>query len=958
MAMRMRTRKEFLEFVLPSTGNYCLWVNKGDVIKQELFTSIDALLGKVDGWVKRDYNVFFAVSSFQTLANRKAANVEAIKCLYLDLDVGDDNKEKKYETTEDAMVALKKFVKDTGFPKPNIVKSGRGLHVYWVFDQELPPAEWKPYANAFKKLCFARGLRIDPTVPADAARVLRVPETFHVKDVNNPIPVQILIDADASSLAQIKSILGEVANVDLFSEIPDHIKHFGIDETTRLLLQNREFYFSDILEKSLAGNGCAQIRKLYETRATADYDLWIGGLSIANKCEDRDYGIEAISEGHKDYDFETASSKAATFGGAQSCEVFKRNNPTGCEGCPHKISGPIQLGLRIKEAEGETEVVEVDAETKKEKTYIIPEYPFPYFKGQNGGVYRKVSSEEDAGAIPQKIYSYPFYVVKRIDDVFHGESVQLRLHKPKDGVRDFILPLSTIVSIDRFRDAVAKEGVAVFGKHLNEIMAYITKWVEHLQNTTKADKGVAQLGWQEEDETFVVGDRRLYEDRIEYCPPSGALLTVSPAFHEKGEFHVWKNIINYFATPGMEYRALTLFSAFGCPLQKFDPDIDGFIFNLYSQEGGAGKTTTIYTALSVSGHPKEQMIRKKDTENFIYNRLGTIQNLVAGMDEITAKSPEEKYNLCYDVTDGKGKNRLRGSDNMERVNKIKWSTSLLTSSNNPLDQSVSAVSGNADAVLSRMLCIEAPHNFSMSLTESSAHFTPLMQNYGHAITPYMQYVLGHKQECIALANEIRTRLEQKAGVISKERYWGGVMSKWLAGGIIANRLGLHDIPTKPVFNFVVDTIIGQRERNKNLVTNMRDVLTTFLYKNIDKMVIANGNSDRRTGLEQAALQVPRGRALAIRFEPDTKRLYVSIPAFREQLTFDKLSVEEALAPHKKTKSLIETKVHRLGSGTQYSQLPPTRCYVFDVTKIPDFDIEAIRSATDSQPSSNDSVEEF
>ena len=958
MAMQMRTRKEFLEFVLPTSGNYCLWVCKGrdENIRQELFPSIDALLSKVDFWVERKYNVFFAVSSFQTLANRKAENVELIKCLYLDLDVGEDKGDKGYPTTEDAAVALKKFVKETGFPKPNIVKSGRGLHVYWVLDEELTPAQWKPYANAFKKLCFTKGLKIDPAVPADAARVLRVPETFHVKDANNPLPVEILVEAGVVSISEIKTFLGEVAPVDLFSEIPEHIKHVGLDETTRLLLQNKEYYFSDILEKSLAGNGCAQIRKLYETRATADYDLWIGGLSIANKCEDRDYGIRAISEDHPEFDFEEASTKAASFGGAQSCEVFRRNNPSGCEGCQHKINGPIQLGLRIKEAEGEVEVVDTDSHTKEVKTYVIPEYPYPYFKGENGGVYRRVSEDEEAAAIPRKVYSYPFYVVKRIDDVFHGESVLLRLHKAKDGVVDFVLPLSTVVSLDKFREAVSKEGVAAIGKQLNEIMAYITKWVEHLQNTTKAEKGVSQLGWQEDNESFVVGDRRLYADRIEYCPPSSTLITVAPAFHEAGDFHTWKNIINYFSTPGMEYRALALFSAFGCPLQKFDPDIDGFIYNMYSQLGGAGKTTTIFAALSVAGHPKEQMIRKKDTENFVYNRMGTVQSMVVGLDELTAKAAEDKYNLCYDVTDGKGKNRLRGSDNIERVNKITWSTSLLTTSNNPLDQSVSAVSGNADAVLGRMLCVEAEHNFEMSGMQANAHFSPLMENYGHAITPYMQYVLGNLNECNMLANEMRGRLEQKAGITSKERYWGGVMSRWLAGGIIANKLGLHDIAPKPIFEFVVRAIIAQRNRNKNLVVDMKDVLTAFLYKNIDKMVIANGTNDKRTGLEQAALHVPRGRALAIRFEPDTKRLYVAVPAFREQLTLDKLSVEEALAPHKKNNSLLETKVHRLGSGTQYSQLPPTRCYVFDVTKIPDFDIEAIKSASDNQPSSDDSLE--
>jgi hypothetical protein len=69
----MRTREEFLKFVLPTRGKYCLWVCQGkdENIRQKLYDSIDELLAKVDGWVESKYNVFFGVNSFKTTTKRR-----------------------------------------------------------------------------------------------------------------------------------------------------------------------------------------------------------------------------------------------------------------------------------------------------------------------------------------------------------------------------------------------------------------------------------------------------------------------------------------------------------------------------------------------------------------------------------------------------------------------------------------------------------------------------------------------------------------------------------------------------------------------------------------------------------------------------------------------------------------------------------------------------------------------
>ncbi len=103
-----------------------------------------------------------------------------IKSLFLDLDCGEG---KPYSTQQDALIALKAWYKKYELPRPTVVNSGRGLHVYWALDRAYTREEWLPTAKGLKATCLQDGLHIDAVVTADAARLLRVPNTRNFKDV-------------------------------------------------------------------------------------------------------------------------------------------------------------------------------------------------------------------------------------------------------------------------------------------------------------------------------------------------------------------------------------------------------------------------------------------------------------------------------------------------------------------------------------------------------------------------------------------------------------------------------------------------------------------------------------------------------------------------------------------------------------------------------------------------------
>jgi hypothetical protein len=203
--------KQFLEAVLPSQGNYCIFTLTDGKPKTRFAEngSIENAVKFIEAFKQEPpTNIYFALSSFDGFS-RKADDSIYIKSFFLDLDVGKENN--SYATKDEAYAGLGKFIETLNLPGPVVVDSGNGLHVYWILKEQITTEEWKPYAKKFKKLCHEHGLVIDPGVPADAARVLRVPFTKNygkdgtVKDVSLVLDEIYTYDFD-----EIVSCFGEV----------------------------------------------------------------------------------------------------------------------------------------------------------------------------------------------------------------------------------------------------------------------------------------------------------------------------------------------------------------------------------------------------------------------------------------------------------------------------------------------------------------------------------------------------------------------------------------------------------------------------------------------------------------------------------------------------------------------------------------------------------------------------
>jgi hypothetical protein len=932
----MTTRSEFLAMVLPPLQegeHYCSWGNKkvdgqkDDEVRQRFATSLDELSDQADTLQANGFNAFYAMAKFGPRINgRYANNAISLKSFFIDLDCGPD---KPYATLDDGLVALRAFCKATSLPKPSIVRSGRGAHVYWVMEEPMTRQDWKPHAERLKELCTEHKFDIDYAVPADAARVLRVPETNHLKDPTNPIPVEILYVAPPLTVARIKELLEPTQ--DILSMLDKSEFKRQMDPLTLALMGASESKFKTILIKSAEGKGCAQINYIYDHQHELEEPLWRAGLSIAQQCSDRDKAIHAISKKHPDYDHGTTERKANDTKGPYTCETFKKLNPTVCEGCTLKITSPIQLGREIIEATEEDSIVtDLEPETKEAKTYVIPKFPFPFFRGKSGGIFVHTQNK-DGEDIDDVVYPYDFYVVKRMQDPDLGETLLLRLHLPKDGVRDFIMPLANVLSKEKFIATVASYGITALGKKQDVLMQYVAKWVEELQMNGRAEKAHKQFGWLEDNSGIIIGDREIRATEIVYSPPSGPTLPHVPLFQAKGDFHEWKDTINIYGREGMEYRAFALFMGFGTMLMKFTI-LDGFLLNLVSRESGSGKTTILQAINSIYGRPKELLLAPKDTYNARMQRLGTMQNFAVTMDEITNMPPDQMSQQVYDVTSGRGKNRMKQHENVERNNNTKFQTGLITSSNRYVTDALLSIKGFPDGELKRIMEINIKPDARDDATWARQHFGRLMNNYGHAIDPFAQALVGQLPMVQAKLAEIQLRVEQGAGIRNSERYWALMASLSLAGGAISKHLGLHDIPIKPVFDYAVNLIKETRSRTHEYMFDNEEFLGGFLQRHFHEILVINGDRDNRTGLEYAPIREPRG-ALTARYEPDTKMLYVVARTFREDCSKVMANFEEVIAPYRKSGALQGVKKKRMTAGTVANTQAPVNAMCFDTTKL-------------------------
>ena len=915
---------DLLNRVLPpeGTGYYCiLGLGEPKPPIQSFHKTLEEVTDRVKELLAKNYDAYFGCAKYvDENEGRTQKNSAYFKSFWLDIDCGVG---KPYETQAIGLEALSEFCLKIKMPLPTVVDSGRGIHSYWELSDVISREQWLPVAKRIKHLCQEHDFKADPSRTAESASVLRLPETFNFKQ-NPPLPTSILATSKQLLYADIVKKLGVLI-------APSHIKQ-SFNESAKLAKSNQQSRFKTIMIKTLNGQGCNQIKDLVENQEGMDEPRWRAVLSIAAFCIDKDTAIHAVSEGHPDYNYDDTEKKANEIKGPYTCEKMESYNPGKCDGCTYKgkISNPIQLGLEIIPANKNAVVVEADEEGGVVEEYKIPEYPFPYFRGKNGGVYMQVKDEEDDGKATLNVYEHDLYVVKMLNDPKRGDMTWIRLHLPKDGTREFALPLTDALTPDKLRDKLAFYGVIAGKKQMEAIMAYLIKFTKELQHKAKVEKMRTQFGWADNDTKMIVGDKEISATGVTYSPPSSSTGSLAIHMEPTGSFDEWKSIARIYNQKGFEPHAFGFFTAFGAPLIKH-LNLKGAIINLINEESGTGKSTVLKMCNSVWGHPEELMLQWKDTMNTMIHRLGIMNNLPITIDEITKLSGDSFSDLAYSISQGRGKNRMMQHENAERKNDTKWGTIALCSSNASFMDKLAALKSTPDGEYMRTLEYRIDATDNLTKEEADNIFNGLYSNYGHAGLEYAKHLVANLESVIDTVVQVQQKLDAEIGLTSRERFWSATAACNIAGALIAKDLKIiPDFDIGRVYRWLVKELIKMRSEVKAPTkTNQASVIGEFMNEHRGSTLVINGNADARSGMEQLPIVEPKFNELLVRIEPDNKLLFINAKHLRTYCSKHQIDLKNTLKGLEADKIYLKQIKKRLSKGTKL-QSPAVDVYLFDL----------------------------
>jgi len=941
--------KKFLSTVLGDEGYYCVVGIRKSIdaegeekttVIPKFYTSVDAMAEAAHNFDVEGFDTYYAPATFaDATKGRKAENALQMKALFLDLDCGQG---KPYKTQGEALMALRNFRKEYALPPCTaVINSGRGLHVYWVLTRPYSRQEWVVVAERLKAACSAFGLEADTVVTADAARILRVPNTHNFKGAS-PLDVKVVGD------------LKDYVDLDTFTtKLPPAVmpvltaREYSDADTQDIARakgnNNYRKKFSKLLVATALGKGCGQVNRAIMQPNDLSYPDWLHVLSIAKHCEeDGEQAIHLVSSRYDGYSAAETEKVAASIEVPHLCITFEKDNPSGCEGCLHKgkIKSPIKLCMEIREAESATVEVPVfddqavmaegeDATTAEVPSRTIsvkiPDYPFPYKRAANGGIYIVVE-RADGTTTEETIYKRPLYITKRLSDPFDGPSFEFKHHTDREGIQTFVIPMSDLTSKEQFRNAMGRNDIFILSKQADALMSYVGAWISRLQSNGEGGQDIVevrtQFGWTEDMKAFVIGDREIHADKITVNPASSRTAQYFPMFHKKGTLEDWKKVTEFYNRPNFEEHQMMFGLSFGAPLMRFVPNIAGAIYHLMSPESGYGKTTGMYGGASVWGNPKKLVLRGKDTGNSAWNRAEIWKNIVLYIDEITNYDPKAASEFCYAAVDGEQKNRM-GSEgqNSERYRGTEWSLLVGTTGNTSLQDIVSQHRENAQGEIGRMIEATATKKlFSKEDTMlANALNDDLANNYGHAGEIYIQHLLNTLPRAEALVLKTRDKLLEVSGLDTQHRIWLAEAATTFAGLVLAREIGLHSWDLRALYKWIVFKLKEAKAKMDGMVVDINDLVAQYLNQHPRGILRLKSTDDARSkDPEMDNLILPDATPLyrwIVRIEYDINKLYLVPTPFKTwciKRGHHGATVEDLMVKHM---GLIKTKM-RLGKGTK------------------------------------------
>jgi len=819
---------------------------------------------------------------------RTQANMEACKNLFFDLDVGevDETGVPKYATQREALEGLKNFCETTQLPKPMIVSSGGGLHVYWRMNAAIPTDEWKIIAAKLKKVAQFHKLKFDPSRTTDSASVLRVAGTFNQKK-DQPRPVKVYAQSaemhedDFSKLLDDALIRANLPAVTVPANLPALASDF---------VNTQKFFDGPPVSiKSLLG-ACPQIFRVAKLGGNVSEPEWYAALASVRLVEDGDKFIHKISEKHPNYSHAETEAKAAQLEkggiGPTGCDKWHDLRPEVCEACPlwGQVKSPMAAARRKPAAKPAPAPVAPPSFVTTPVADLIPAEPFGYTRNEHGVFMTKKTPKGDE--VSMLLYPNDLYPLRRIVNRKIGIEEQLwRVELPRaQQPHDFLLPADALYDRKKFVSAIANNGIYTSNELVGDLQNYMIAYIAKLQQSADAETQHNHLGWTDDHQAFILPDKIIHTNgEIKRVSLSQGASRSSRFVSKNGNIQDQVKLLDFYNHNAYAAHQFFILCGLAAPL-FYMTGHHGVIVNA-SGKPGASKSSALYTAGAFWGHAVNYAINGTNrgaTANARDGRMFTLANLPICVDEITNMDPKDASDLAMSVTQPGG--RIRNTtEGIERVGQdSEKATMMLTTANSSLHTMLSTknVAGTAGSM--RVFEITFLAGAVHTKPEADDYLHDLKLHYGHIGEAFMLSIIKHLPVIHDRVRKVMKEIDIAAKITAGERFWSATIASALVAGEIGNRLGLIPFDMSVIRRWVLERQIPFmrgviREEYTSPIVLLTDYLS-LINENI--LVVQSMQANNNIAL---AAKMPRGALLA-RYEQDTGIMYILKSGFKSYCT--------------------------------------------------------------------------
>lgn len=914
---------DFLQRVLPTEGTYCRFALTGK--RNRFYSDLTEMANEVVRLDRNGQDAYFAISSFKDDSSRRNVNVQATKVLTIDVDCGDD---KPFPTWKEGLKALGKFITDLKLPKPLIVRSGYGLHTYWVLERDLDRDEWTPLARALKEAAEANEFAIDPSKTADPSLVLRPVGTHNFKDATKPKEVKVLLDGGDTTVEAVRKALAYYYNP---AAKPAKKKNNGLLDS--LAVQND----MPPAVGSLVAQKCQQVQWASENQEKVSEPLWYALIGVAAFCEEPEDTAKRWSENHPGYS-ESATVKKlehwrAEATGPTTCAKFEAERPVGCKGCPFagKIGSPARLGVRYQE-------VDTSAEAPEE---VITEIAVPKpFKRTSKGIMATIN-DTDIEIAPFDIYplSYGY------DEHLGYEVAQFMWERPHVGWKVLTLRQAYLAegTYREFVGCVADQGIVLQTKRQTEyFQVMLRSYMNELRKVRTVTNLYATMGWKEDNKVFVLGDdlyRRnddgtVVKDTIRLATHVNR--AGSDMYTVKGNFDTWKAGTGVLRKAKLYPHQFSIGIGFASILMQFT-GLKGTTVSFYGPSG-SGKSLAQLMQQSVWGDPEKLHFQSKFTANSLFNRFGLYGSLPMTVDEATQMTDKDVGDYLYWVSQGRDKARLDRAA-VEKAPR-EWALFSTLSTNKPISSKLVSLGDENDAQLARLLELKVdPSPIFADGTDAGRKLHRLFtQNYGHAGREFVVRLMEIGEHGVramvaqAMDDFAKTYGKKFTGV---ERYWEVSVVLVELALRLAHEWGLIDYTPGACIKWVLGQVDYMRETVEDNRMDAFDLLARYVNEHLRDtlLVFHDPGKEPQPNYER----LPPG---PIRIRIDGKRRTGSTKLMAGTMFLERTHFRQWFAKHGgNPRDLIAqiaadgadaTPASKKASLGKNSPLSPPQCYVIGV----------------------------